>query len=479
MADARYDFYNPFLSATIIAVDGKRYPLWTKQKSADLASARLQDTVSLPFLQEVTVEIQLAYLPIMKATLTPPYRDAINFLNSQLVEWGQSQLEVQFGYLGALTSAVGASQAQASVVLSPAYKGILLKPEIQMGQDIVITLNAQGVGGFAAVRQKSNRTIRNATPKQLVEYICKPLRLEIDDKELRAYKPETSVLARISGSDQDALNAWEKQPVPAWTQGGDDHWTAILKITRNIGLHVYLLDNKLKILSAAMIFSSAPQRIFRLHDFPQGRLGLADSGRAGSSPVMPILSASSPTMAVYLPAGSQGFYSQDIKSSDRSEVKKFVGDKEVSPARTDKGAASISNPETFPEADPETGENAEIYPGDPSDEQFVNQVKSEYASLTTGMGIQLTLESLGDPTLLPGTVIDVKGLGNKIDGNYAILKITHTIGSGGYTMSLECVSNVSKALNNASQALGNTGPQSTLEEDDSQSNSVIMGSVVL
>lgn len=517
MAAEKFDFRNPFMAATIITTSGDRYPLWLKTSKVKQQSAGLGGTYSLPFLQEISVELQLAYLPIIKATLAPPYKNAIDFLNSSLIEWGQAQFEVLFGY------AVGGGQ---SVIAGP-FTGILLKPEIQYGQDTVITLHAQGVGGFGAARQQGNVTLNGVTRRTVVKTLLSDrFKLTIDDDEvfktgdpsaqvtdkedrnvedlrtrartLRAKANQTTntklkkqmqseadrltdrvVTGRIATAtavEKKRLGAayeWDTVVLDSYVQGGDSYWTAMLKVVREAGLYCYIVGSTLKIIPAAYVFGGQPKKLLRLYDFAGGRIGPVDGGPLGPNRVLPILSVTSPTSAVYMPASTQGFYTQDIDSRDRQEVKKVIGEEQVAPPRTGKGAVAVTNPQTLPAIDKKTGEGAEQYPGDPTDQQLTQQIKAEYQGLTA-MGVQLTIETLGDPTLLPGHILAVRGLGKRLDSNYSTFKVTHTVGGNGYTMSLECVSNVSSTLENAKKALGPIAPEPTVDETGQPSGSVTM-----
>jgi hypothetical protein len=60
------------------------------------------------------------------------------------------------------------------------------------------------------------------------------------------------------------------------------------------------------------------------------------------------------------------------------------------------------------------------------------------------MGVALNVDSLADPTLVPGQKIQVMGIGERLRGTYVIFKQTITLGGSGSTMSLECRSNASK-----------------------------------
>ncbi len=160
----RYDFSNPFVAAAIVTEGGKRYPLWAGIKKEDVETAKLGTTAALAFVQEVSIELQLAFLPLIKVTLAPPYRDAINLLDSHLMEWaGGSRLEVQFGYLSSTTG---------DAILSNVFTGVMTKPEIQFGADCVITLSAQGVSGFSATRQQGKRTFRDMTRYEIIQIIA-------------------------------------------------------------------------------------------------------------------------------------------------------------------------------------------------------------------------------------------------------------------------------------------------------------------
>lgn len=48
-----------------------------------------------------------------------------------------------------------------------------------------------------------------------------------------------------------------------------------------------------------------------------------------------------------------------------------------------------------------------------------------------------TCECVGDPDYIPGTVVEVEGVGKKFSGKYYITGVRHSIGDGGYTASLE------------------------------------------
>jgi len=160
--NAGYDYRQPFYRATIVRPDGIRIPLWTK---LDLTEDERQSIGfyyirSLSYVKEVSINLQLAYLPIMKVSMSFPYREGIEFLNSKAIEWGYSELEIVFGYTGGSPDGLSLAGIGSATILSPTYKGVLLQPSIDISPaEVNITLNAQGVGGFSA-----NNTTRQGGP---------------------------------------------------------------------------------------------------------------------------------------------------------------------------------------------------------------------------------------------------------------------------------------------------------------------------
>ena len=48
------------------------------------------DLKSLAWIQEVNVDLQLAHLPKISVNMSPPFREGVRFLNSELIEYGIS-----------------------------------------------------------------------------------------------------------------------------------------------------------------------------------------------------------------------------------------------------------------------------------------------------------------------------------------------------------------------------------------------------
>lgn len=504
---ARFDFSNPFFAATIIAADGTRFPLWTKQKAKDLQDAHLQGTTALSFLQELVIENNLSGVPKITATLAPPYRDAINFLDSKLMEWGNSRLEVIYGYI---------SNSTERVIVSRPYTGILLKPDVQLGMDVTITLNAQGVSSFSAIRQAGTRTFTNTTRKVIIEQIGEARVANPQSTEQADYGPnkgggvvktpvnideldgkfpnlvlrtndrlgtapfkfefvgaDKSIVALTEGpptreitiddsavlqaTDSESYKLYAESPI-AFTQGGRTDWQAIGDLCKQCQIYMLWIGSDLKLIPQNSILEGEPKRFFRLFDYPNGAIGPA----AG---VFPILSASSPNMAVYLPGASRGLFMCDVNSESRECTPEVIDDTSTKVSRTTEGAAAPTANKNFPATDVSTGDGAATHPGDPSDAGVVGAARAEFIAHTTNMGVALNLDSLADPTLIPGDKIAVRGLGARLKGTYVVFKQTVTIGGSGAAMTLETRSNASKIGGQAAKGNATKDTDPKPEED--------------
>lgn len=475
-----YDFSNPFVSAVIVTKDG-RFPLWTNnpQNLISEKGGNATSTRALSFLTDITVEIQLAFLPKITATLTPPYRDAINFLDSPLMNWGTSQLEVTFGYISRTTS---------NVILAGPFTGVLLKPEVTLGQDVSIVLSAQGMGGLSAAHQAGTRSFNKKTRFEIIEAIAEGRTSEVRPEDLTkdtsrvsfsptidavnvdAKEPSIDPRRRAKGSaiagtirtpestggetklgqktrnlkvdakavkegeDKSAHDKLFKEP-RTYAQGGKSDWTAIWELATEAGCYFVWEGNEVKLYPQNRKFSgSETVRDFTLYDYPGGQIGPANG-------TFPILSASSPTMAVYLPGATKGLVNLGVNPDTRKSEVVSVNDGSEKQPRINPGGGAPSTEMGYAPANDKTGDGQATFPGESSDPDVKTMMQAEYAALSSTMGINLTIETLADPKLKPGDVIKVNGLGERLSKNYWIIKLTYNFGASGASMSMEAVSN--------------------------------------
>lgn len=425
MLRAGYDFSSPFMTAAILTENGDRIPLWT----ADRALRNPDGTG--PFMVELVVKLTLANIPIITARLTPPYDDGIRFLDSELIEWGTSKLEAQLGY----------STGSQGAVLSPVYSGILLKPDIQIGGDISITLNAQGLSTFNLPSQTGLRLL-HGTRKAIVERLLRgpdpqnPRTVRIDDSEM-ATAPE------------EARAGWFTNVIEV-QQGGISDWQWIQTLVWECRASFLVVGDTLRVFSRDARAVAVPKKLFAVYDYPEGRLGPG----ASPIPVYPVLSASSPSMGIYLPGYLRGSVLNVVNPATRAVTQQVVDDTTTRAGRTGRGGVNQSPSPANPGANPQA-DGLEVFPSQSADARAREQMNAAHLDFAQRAGIRLELETVGVPDILPGETIGVRGLGRRIDGpNYMVFDVTHTAGGSGYTTRLVAYANVSETWLRALPAEG-------------------------
>lgn len=471
MAYARnFDFYSPFMAAWIVQnpenPEGTRFPLWVEGVSTarrhELMHSGIgldDDLQSLAFCTEISVELQLAYVPKITATLTPPFREGLAFLNSPLIEWGNSVLEVQFGYTGG---------SSGDAVLSPVFSGILLKPEITIGQDLSITLNAQGIGAFTGARQDWTKPFQNMTRRKIIEALAQYVGLEADFSEVDApFEKEVAaasqqVFEAIGASLQEfqldqatsrtleeaRRNIYKNSPleqVVTVAPGGLTVWQIIYQLVREARCWMHIQGpstprspEQLRIIPRNAVMTGPPQCTLVLYDIPDGEIGPARN-------TFPILGVSSPTSAIYLPSSTRGAFAFGYDSKERSKAVQFIDPNQRDVHRTGDAQTQANASPRNPALDLQKVEGAGVVSSDSLSPEYDEQIRAETESAATNMGVKLEIDTLAIPDLLPAHVVAVRGIGARFEsgsGNYAVLKLTHTFGNSGASSKIEAVSNV-------------------------------------
>lgn len=452
------DFSSPFVTGAIVTKDGQRFPFWT-QGSSGGDGARTINSISssgevtlapelnsLAWIQEVNVDLQLAHLPQIQIQLAPPFREGIRFLNSELIEYGVSTLEVQLGYSG---GSPGTSK------LTPPLTGVITQPEVAIGDDVLITLNAYGVAGWSMRRTQGGRVaLEGETRNELVQRIIEGpkgtqrRKLEFDDK---------TYLQDDEDTPEDVRTLWFGSI--DYAQGGKSDWLAVWELCNGAKCRPYVDGNKIQIRPFANDLGRAPSKTFRMYDYPQGRMGLGvdASGNISTDPdkgVFPILSFSSPNNELFLPASARGFVMTEISDKNpQKEVERTVVDHESeNVVGSNEGAIAPEATESNPDRDSNTDEGAEEMPGDPDDTMDLEKVKADFWR-EGNMGITVEIESIGVPDLIPGDTVLVDGLGNRFGHpRWGVFTVKHSIGLGGYTTSFSAVSNTDRILREGQQA---------------------------
>lgn len=427
---------------------------------------------AMAWVQEITVELNLGNVPIITCQLSPPFREGMEFLDAE-IEYGRAELHVQVGYTG--------GNSEGGPILSPVFTGLLLEPSIAIGEDIQITLNAQGVGGFSTIRQAGTKTAQlNETRLDLIRRIAgsnkRALEVEVrkddvpDDSATRLLLDEKIQWSQGGKSDNEAL--WE---LVNEAQG----WMIYVSEAEKLGAPT---KPKLRIMSRDRALGAPPLRTLRLYDFKDGTLF---GGQCGE---YPILQVSNPPVPVYFPGSMRALVMEEISDKNPGapkpgpaftatgapavpvavEAESHVGElrklsvhsvrRAFSDAAGDQGtiskagAAAPAPSEAFTAADPATGDGGETLPGDPESASSMSRALMEFRR-AGNMGVPLDIDTIGIPDIKPGEVVLVTGLGKRLSGHrWGVHTVRHQVGGAGFSTSIHVVSNTEEILRTGAQA---------------------------
>ena len=444
MADSRpvvpnYDFSSPFMRVTLIVNPRQgneiRYPLWVQGDAtavtAPAISVRLNGTTgagdaenltldTLSFVSDVTVDLAVGGIPTIAVTLNPPFDVGRKFINSDLIEWGTSALEVQFGY------ATGPD----GPVISPPYVGIIQTPDVSFGSDISISLKALGQAGYFLVSTGEAGVLLRRSRLEHINALASSLDVPRGEDLLN--------------EDSTKLLSFEETIITS-TQSS---LAIIYEIARKCGCWLELSENKLRLISMAKMVLAAPVAILSYFDFPDGKLGPGSA----SPGFYPILSASSEGDQVYLGHfAKKGFQTALDKSTKTAQTSEQNPEDTSAQSKGDvlpdnkstKRSKRVEQPKT--KTDAAAGNN-----------QKEAEAAQEYNTATTGSGLQLTVETLGFPDIIPGMNVAISGLGSRIDAPYSVYAVKHSLSSSGFTTSLTLMQNSGKLSEALQQAFPGT-----------------------
>ena len=490
--DRDYDFYSPFFSAAIVTSDGVRVPLWTNvaggvateaAKAFSTPENKLvhNGLVSFPFLESLTIEMGLGYFARMSAVLTPPFQDARKFLDSTLVENGKATLEAVIGYSAGTTS---------GPVLSAPFQALILEPDISIGMDSTVTLNAFGVAGYDASVTQASRSFSNRTRRAILEFMAggegaesitdpkpelPPLKtatvprfgvvFEIPPEVKVNTGPKQQTVRRnlyidfseiVPGSDADS--ALNREVTVA--QGWKTDWMFMLQIAQEAGCWITMgvrkenekETNYVKVIAIETHLAEAPKYNLRLFDYVQGRLGpgyQTNNGTPGQEFAegdFPILGVSTQSKQVWLPGSTKALVAHGVDSRTGDTVNHVWTDANAGPTKATGGGGALPKPDGNNSAVDSKGRGGAPAPGaDVNKPTTVEVAKSRFAT-DFSMGIALRVLTLGIPDIFPGNTVAVRGVGNRFDFNYGVFTVRHLLGPSGFTTELELVSNTSALL---------------------------------
>ena len=477
------DFYGIEISARIKVpykkegriggqVGFREYELWVNNSDSYLVPNALKD---LSYVQDVTVQIGLGLNSKVSLTLAPPLDEGLELIHSPLVNWASSELKVQIGY----------STGDPNQRLSMEFGGLMMKPDVRLGPNVSITLNALGVAyGMNLSSATSERTYpAGSSPWDAVkDTLTKHLNVDIvsDSQvfpDLTAdqmnplsknahpfFKPVIGKKAESSTSATTTRTEDEKLPI---SKGPRNDWWFVRELVARYGLEIVIRDKSVVIRDPQKWKLGKPKYIFVL----KGNINTD-----AETPVYPILDFNSPSAYVWLGEGSGGALISDVSPDKKQEVEKLLTTIK-NPARDTGSQKAASRPSTLltsgnfvaegikrlteAVAISRTGQGAydssaggpdayQVFPGSPDDHR-VDQVIGELRNYNNNRGIQAEVTSIGIPSILPADVVYLDGLAPEqtahdekkawFNGKYGVMMVEHNIGTAGMTTKFKAIKN--------------------------------------
>lgn len=431
-----FDFSAPFVAARIILPSGDVFPLWTNVGGAETNRPKIpgtEDLQALAFVQEVQVRLDLTTLPQISVQLSPSFEDGMKFLDSPLADGRMTnKLEVQLGYSG--------GTSDGGVVLSPVYVAALTAPEVTIDVEIQIALKGQGLGNSATFQ--GGRVV--AEPRETRQSVIERLAAG-SAKSRRTLTVDFSGIAPGS-SQYTKLN----EPAGNFAQGGRSDWLALWEMAHLTECIMSIVGadrsgnaSQLKWVPRRARFSGPPVKRYRLYHYPAGHFQGDNTIISANNPSdieLPILSFSCNTAAVWNALTYQDTLNHGVVLNDTNPDTVAPSERSVTleglaePVDSGEGAQTLESTDELPD----TQLNL---PGDPDHPDAVAQASDEVRS-GAAMSVQCEIEVLGDPTVIPGDVIALSGLGRRFDNRvYHVFTVTHSIGVGGFSTNLMVHSN--------------------------------------
>ena len=427
------DFFGVEINAWIETFDPiggvTEFHLWNPSVEApNQLPEELKALSSLAYVSEVQIALRLGITSEVSLTLTPPFDEGIALINSPLIQWGVGRLNVQVGY------STGSGERASKV-----FGGLLQKPEVRIGTDIVISLNALGVGyqlaAADAIRADQEQVRSGKTYAEVIEMLLSRYGNAFDLSELWSdFGVKTAIGEQ--GVDHPLFKAPTGKPVPkkdgkvhqdvqSITFSNKNDWFFINDIIGKHGLRLEIDDKVIRIRNPGKFLDLNNEKKNYKKFFLRG---ITDPSRN----LYPALSIESPSSFVWLRHGMGKQYSSGV-SADRNIVSYEANDK-TSPARVSGGGTwnterKIGN----------VLQNLSVvHPGDP--ETMKGIISGEYQNQNWKKGIHLYIDTVGIPSLEPGELVFFSGSGTDInkgngvfDGHYGVTEVNHSIGIGGFT----------------------------------------------
>ena len=426
--------------------DGRTVELWTEPQQTTLT-----DLNALAFVSQLTVDYTFGETVKLAMVLTPPYEDALALLQSELIRFGVGRLEVEFGYTTGTSTGGGATQRS----MLP-FSGFLQKPDVSIGKDITITLNALGVGyQLNVVGGTESRTFPNGTTwaeavrQTLQKYVMEDgnannldlsnLYSDISDEQKEVDEFFSVPAVNIKHVKLDA-----PAPIGVITKGPRNDWWFVRETIENFGFDMVMVGNEIRVISKTSYFESqyGGDVSNRKHFVLRGSVDPTKN-------MFPILSFASSQTGPWLVPGIGKMVMHDwpeIKGVDVPEVNETHAGTEASGAGAEgKVGQVVETGELIDSvASGEVIQAGANFPGSPENPEDRRKAAAAWKDMQMDNGITGEFTTIGVPGLKPGEAVQVSGFEKfgsvdpedaLFNGVYGIQSVRHQIGIGGWTTS--------------------------------------------
>jgi hypothetical protein len=465
-----FDFSAPFVAARIILPSGDTFPLWTNVGGTESVRPTVPGTEgiqALAFVQEVQVILNLSGLPQISVQLAPPFEDGMKFLDSPLADGRmRNQIEVQLGYSG------GTSDGRS--VLSPPYAAALIAPEVTVDTEVQISLKGQGLGG--APRQTGR-----VVPASFERLRDVAARLAAGPGGQRRTLELDFSLVEEQGSGSRSYDLLHGS-ASGFVQGCRSDWLALWEIAQRAQCDLVVRGpaeaevghrpqqrsaSRLVFLPRRESSAAAPVRRYRLYHYPGGQFQGVTTVTSSNEAEFPLLSFTCNTEAVWNARAYQDILNSGARMDDVNEdsvtpeTTSVTLEGEGEPVSGGEGTQTVADSEELPVS----GDEGRLsLPGDGNNTDARRTVQNEVAA-NSDMGMQCELEIVGDPTILPGDMIALAGLGLRFDNRlYRVFTVTHSIGLGGFATNLIVNANIDSVITDGRTPTGSPNTSDVVAE---------------
>jgi len=467
------DFFGVYIAAKIVTikpVGGQtEFDLWTSSTKNPLPPS-LAALSNLGYVAEVQIEVGMAQNSRISLTLTPPFEDALEFINSPIIQWGVGRLHVKIGY----TTGSGET-------ISQEFEGLLQKPNVHIGSDITITLDALGVGyslstaaGADGRHFDAGTTWAETIEKILSEYKDLDKTHLWDDFNIKygqakgAQVNHSLFKPNLSEPVEDS-NGNKVQQSMAIDVGPRNDWWYLHETCRDHATDIYVEGTKVMVRNRDKWLLDQPNNGTKRF--------VVRGGVDPKNGVYPVLDLSCSSAQQWIRHGSGEVVQKDVKADKSGETEARYDDKSAQPTRLGKG--------TINKEDTSSGKKANVAAvigGNPDQSKAAAQGNGEFKSTAYKMGLTIEVDTIGIPGLLPGEVVEVSGTENSqgrgiFNGKYGIVQVTHSIGVGGYSSHYKAIGNfIPEIFQNAVSASGPTPSDTPNANSNTGSTPVVSGS---